>query len=105
MDDDTGSFQQQGHQKYRKRNRSDESEVLLTRVHGDLAHHFQKLFRYLGRSSSWPRTPVVLAGTLFFSSCANFLCTWQFSYLINKKLSIINMGCGAAAEILKKIML
>ena len=76
MDDGTGSFQQQGHQKYRKRNRSDESEVLLTRVHGDLAHHVQDLYRYLGRSSSWPHTPprVVLAQTLFFSSCANFLC-------------------------------
>ena len=49
MDDGTESFQQQGHQ---KRNRSDESEVLLTRVHGDLAHHFQELYRYLGRSSS-----------------------------------------------------
>ena len=43
MDDGTRSFQQQGHQKYTKRNRSDESEVLLTRVHGDLAHHFQDL--------------------------------------------------------------
>ena len=39
MDDGTRSFQQQGHKKYTKRNRSDESEALLTRVHGDLAHH------------------------------------------------------------------
>ena len=43
MDDGTESFQQQEHQKYRKRNRSDESKVLLTRIHGDLVHHFQKL--------------------------------------------------------------
>ena len=43
MDDGTRSFHQQGHQKYTKRNRSDESEALLTRVHGDLAHHFQNI--------------------------------------------------------------
>ena len=40
MDDGTGSFRQQGHQKYTKRNRSYESEVVLTRVHGNFAHHF-----------------------------------------------------------------